>query len=160
MKDESPIIEISAHTKALQNLIERALPEDLAVISIRNRQDGIPIDASKERLLILCFDDTAEDLSNAMTAAQADAVARFARTHRDRVGTLLIHCHAGMSRSPAVAAAIRRGFGWGDLSIWQNTAYRPNALCYRRVLQAFGVRPALVGYRSWLNRRAFLKRRK
>lgn len=159
-KNETPIIEISAQTKALMKLLGAELPEDLAVVSIRNFQDGVPIDATRERLLVLCFDDTIEDLPNAMSVAQAEAIARFARAHRGRVGTLLIHCHAGMSRSPAVAAAIRRGFGWSDLSIWRDPAFRPNTLCYRRVLRAFGVWPALVKYRSSLNRRAFSKRRK
>lgn len=41
----------------------------------------------------------------------AAAIAAFARTHR-RAPQILIHCHAGVSRSRSVAAAICEAFGW------------------------------------------------
>lgn len=41
----------------------------------------------------------------------ATAIAAIARTHR-RAPQILIHCHAGVSRSRSVAAAICEAFGW------------------------------------------------
>lgn len=41
----------------------------------------------------------------------AAAIAAFVRTHR-RAPQMLLHCHAGVSRSRSVAAAICEAFGW------------------------------------------------
>ena len=41
----------------------------------------------------------------------AAAIAAFVRTHR-RAPQILVHCHAGVSRSRSVAAAICEAFGW------------------------------------------------
>lgn len=57
--------------------------------------------------------------------------------HRDHVETILVHCEAGISRSPAVAAAICRALGQDDSSFFRD--YQPNRHVYRLVLQAAGV---------------------
>lgn len=41
----------------------------------------------------------------------AAAIAAFVQTHR-RAPQMLLHCHAGVSRSRSVAAAICEAFGW------------------------------------------------
>ncbi|MBW7933990.1 MAG: dual specificity protein phosphatase family protein [Gemmatimonadaceae bacterium] len=41
----------------------------------------------------------------------ADAIAQFVCAHR-RARHLLVHCHAGVSRSRTVAAAVCDAFGW------------------------------------------------
>ena len=41
-----------------------------------------------------------------MTEHQARRIWRFVRFHRENVGTFVVHCHRGMRRSPATAAAI------------------------------------------------------
>lgn len=41
----------------------------------------------------------------------AAAIADFARTHR-RAPQILVHCHAGVSRSRSAAAAICEALGW------------------------------------------------
>ena len=43
--------------------------------------------------------------------AQAAAIATFVRTHRS-APLILLHCHAGVSRSRSVAAAICDALGW------------------------------------------------
>src|SRR5262245_13639474 len=48
-----------------------------------------------------------------MSADQAREICRFIDRHRDEVGAVVVHCERGMSRSPAVAAALCARFG-GD----------------------------------------------
>jgi predicted protein tyrosine phosphatase len=53
------------------------------------------------------------------------------------VNDLIVHCHAGVSRSAAVAAAISRA-ETGDDSEFFNSQYVPNMTVYYTVLKAFG----------------------
>jgi protein-tyrosine phosphatase len=150
---------ISPLTNEIINMTSGELPAGMAVISIRNFQDGLPVARPKERHLVLCFDDKVEAMPQSMSPTQAEALRDFIISNQSSIDTLLVHCHAGTSRSPAVAAAILRAYGAGDMHIWSSSEYRLNTLCYRRVLKAFGVRPAFVQYRSRINRNAFRKAR-
>ena len=48
-----------------------------------------------------------------------------------------MHCEAGQSRSAGVAAAIMKYLYNNDTDIFNNRYYKPNMLCYRKVLNAF-----------------------
>jgi predicted protein tyrosine phosphatase len=146
-------------TNEIVNMTSGEIPAGMAVISIRNFLDGLPVARPKERHLVLCFDDKGEVMPQSMSPAQAHAVVDFVVSVQDSIDTLLVHCHAGTSRSPAVAAVILRAYGAGDMHIWSSPEYRPNTLCYRLVLKAFGVRPAFMRCRSHINRNAFRKAR-
>ena len=74
-----------------------------------------------------------------MSEGQALQVADFIRSLGEGIGTLFVSCEAGMSRSPAIAAAIILALGGDDMVIWNNTAYSPNGYVYRMVLKAFGL---------------------
>jgi predicted protein tyrosine phosphatase len=91
------------------------------------------------------FPATADTLFNERTARQ---VLDFVRAHliqdqafaaRQRpemaVQAIVVHCDAGLSRSPAVAAALTRGLFEQDDSHWFKTK-APNMLVYRRLLNA------------------------
>lgn len=52
-----------------------------------------------------------------LTLEQARAIRRFVEEHVADVDAITVHCHQGMSRSPAVAAAIAEGLG-GDSRVW------------------------------------------
>ena len=69
-----------------------------------------------------------------MTRGQASLVWRFVNQHKGQVGTIVVHCEQGMSRSPAVAAAICRGLGQDDSRFFDE--YQPNEFVYARVLTA------------------------
>ncbi len=45
--------------------------------------------------------------------------------HRDHINALVVHCEQGMSRSPAVAAAVAQAFGY-DTTRYDRD-YQPNA---------------------------------
>ena len=73
------------------------------------------------------FDDTDPATSfgrKAMTLEQGLDIWQFVRQHLVSVETIVCHCHAGMSRSPAVAAGIAEGIGESPTSIFAN--YCPN----------------------------------
>ncbi len=54
----------------------------------------------------------------------------FVLRHRDAVQRIVIHCDAGISRSPAVGAALARTFGTDDSEFFTGK-YRPNMRVYR-----------------------------
>lgn len=56
-----------------------------------------------------------------------------------KIDVLLVHCEAGLSRSPAVAAAITR-LKRGDEQEWFEDPYIPNHLVYRTLLEVAGGR--------------------
>jgi predicted protein tyrosine phosphatase len=69
-----------------------------------------------------------------MTAEQAKAIWEFVLQHDGKVGTVVVHCEQGMSRSPAVAAAFCKGLGGDDQRFFSE--YQPNAYVYRLMLDA------------------------
>src|SRR5947209_4967260 len=92
-------------------------------------------------LLQLAFDD-AEPTSSAdlkgtftlMTAGQANQIWAFLQKHQNDVGAVVVHCEAGVSRSPAVAAALCKGLGGNDRQFFRR--YQPNMHVYRLMLEA------------------------
>lgn len=92
-----------------------------AAISISDRPDEFPKLNACQRvgLLQLCFHDV-DDVSHweqspaydaevepvLFTYQMAQQVWCFVEQHRGKIETLLVHCFAGRSRSPAIAAAI------------------------------------------------------
>ena len=56
----------------------------------------------------------------------------------DRINCIFVCCDGGISRSPAIAAALMREQGQDDNVIWSDREYDPNTLVYRRLCHAFG----------------------
>ena len=76
-----------------------------------------------------------------MDNAAALRIKVFADEAMKNADALIVCCAAGMSRSPAVAAAVMRGSGLDDGCIWDDARYSPNPLCYEMVLNAYGIAP-------------------
>lgn len=70
-----------------------------------------------------------------ITPAQADEICDFVHRHKTTVGAIVVHCEQGMSRSPAVAAAISDALGLDPGRFWQ--LYTPNQHVYHTVAHAF-----------------------
>ena len=70
-----------------------------------------------------------------MTPKQARQICRFADKHKADVGTFVVHCEQGISRSPAVAAALCKAMGGDGRDFWRD--YGPNHHVYRCVLDAY-----------------------
>ena len=115
------------------------------VISIRN--PGEPHAKVKKQsglrdLLFLAFHD-AEPAAGfelppeiqLITPAQADKICAFVHRHKADVGAIVVHCEQGMSRSPAVAAAISDALGLDPKQFWQ--LHTPNEYVYHVLSDAF-----------------------
>jgi predicted protein tyrosine phosphatase len=68
----------------------------------------------------------------------ANAIKNFVEHTLDVVDFFIIHCDAGMSRSPAVAAALSLVFNGDDSEFFKGKT--PNRTVYRRMLEAFGLK--------------------
>lgn len=91
-------------------------------------------------VLRLHFDDvdSADDLMAdevVMTEDHAQCIARFVHKYTT-MPKILVHCHAGISRSAATAAAIMKYLGGNDALIFNHKAFDPNDLVYNLVLKA------------------------
>lgn len=92
-------------------------------------------------MLQLAFDDaeptTSKELAgtfNLMTTTQAESIWKFVDSHKNEVGAVVIHCEAGVSRSPAVAAALCKALGGNDRQFFRR--YQPNMHVYRLMVEA------------------------
>jgi hypothetical protein len=105
------------------------------------------------RHIKLAFDDIIDlDMPNRMSTNQASKIVTFVGSIKDSVDTLIVSCHAGISRSSAVAATVLYALGEDDWYIWEDYVYRPNAYCYPLVLEAFGADMNLVTEKVMHNR--------
>lgn len=105
-----------------------------AAISITTDGD-FPVLAEENRqgLLQLAFADTAEaSRPDSFAVVQAAELLDFVAATWDSIQVLLIHCEAGMSRSPGVAAALSRIY-YGDDGPWGEYDF-PNSLVYQRLV--------------------------
>lgn len=91
-------------------------------------------DTNRLALLQLVFEDTLDrDSPDAFNAFQATAILDFVAEWWDRIDVWLIHCELGLSRSPAVAAALSRIY-YQDDGPWFELEF-PNALVYELLLE-------------------------
>ncbi|MGC8541725.1 MAG: hypothetical protein ACP5QA_14000 [Phycisphaerae bacterium] len=115
------------------------------VISIRDPgkpRPKIKKQAGLREVLYLAFNDAEPSVllelppeMKIITTAQADTICNFVHRHKADVGSIVVHCEQGMSRSPAVAAAISDALGLDPKRFWQ--LYTPNEYVYHTVSDAF-----------------------
>lgn len=48
---------------------------------------------------------------------------------------MIVHCDAGVSRSAAVDACMKRYLGYDDWDIFKNPNYEPNSLVYNDIMK-------------------------
>jgi predicted protein tyrosine phosphatase len=116
-----------------------------AAIQISSRDDFPVLDAeNRVGLLRLIFEDTEEpDKPASFTAALAAEILAFVGQMWGQVEVFLIHCEAGLSRSPAVAAALCQIYYQHDGG-WFESIF-PNRLVYRLLVETHASRQAEKG---------------
>ena len=107
-----------------------------ACISIASNPEDFP-DISRDNrtgLLQLVFADIVHPTDGFILFHddQAHDILDFVTHNWESIDTLMVHCHAGISRSAAVAAAIAR-LKWGEEGEFINEPYEPNAKVYRTI---------------------------
>lgn len=61
----------------------------------------------------------------------AKSIVRFIQECRNTVEVVAVHCHAGISRSSAIAAAISLWLNGHDSGVFADQKYRPNMLLFK-----------------------------
>jgi predicted protein tyrosine phosphatase len=122
--------------------IEAVEPHDVAhiIISITSAVDDRARLRTNEhckgvlRLRFLDADAPSEQFAEAdlFASGHADEMWAFVLRHRE-VARIVVHCDAGMSRSPAVAGALARVLTGSDADFFSGR-YRPNMRVYRTIL--------------------------
>ena len=121
--------------------IERLPAHDVGhvIISISSAQDDVaklPSSPCCRGVLRLFFADVAHPERHPELKAFSDADARaiwsFVLEHRASIERIVVHCDAGWSRSPAVAAALAKTLGQSDAEYFRR--YHPNLHVYRTLL--------------------------
>jgi predicted protein tyrosine phosphatase len=111
-----------------------------AAISVSSSGDFPVLDeVNRVGLLRLVFQDiTDADQPGAFNASIAMQIIDFVEGMWDKVEVFLIHCEVGLSRSPAIAAALSRIY-YGDDGPWLEN-YFSNPLVYRVLVETHTVR--------------------
>jgi predicted protein tyrosine phosphatase len=95
----------------------------------------LPICKTTVAVLPLVFSDLIDaDARNAFTKEQAKDVWDFLDRYDGQYNRILIHCDAGLSRSPAMAFAINEVV-LGRKTDFGRAAHKPNPLVYRLMLE-------------------------
>ena len=151
-------IEIMGHKVVFQRLENN--PANTGIILIADDALDIQntiLDDWKSKKTLFFRDITDASGYKAMTAAQAIEIKEYVLSVKDSIDTLIISCHAGISRSPAIAAGLLIGSGKSDMHIWRNPQYSPNILCYKRMLRAFNKPVLLAKVKKHISEQSFKK---
>lgn len=128
--------------------------EPYAVISIRDTiSGGYALTFNKsgacKAALNITFDDIEETIYyegkelHLFDRNDADKIVKFIRGLEElNIDKLVVHCHAGISRSAAVGASILKYYTGKDDEIFNSDMYAPNRWVYRKMLEAFGLEGA------------------
>ena len=111
------------------------------IISISSANGHRPKLVKKEHnrvvaVLYLFFDDEVVG-DNTFSDEQAEQIIRFVDVWKSVVERLVVHCDAGVSRSAAVCAAMKRYLGFDNQDIFKCQQYEPNPLVYETLIQQF-----------------------
>ncbi len=124
-----------------------AMRRPYILISIRD-PDKRPVRIRPERLcramLELAFHDaepvvgfTPAQSITSMNEDHARSIWQFVREHEGNYPAIVVHCEQGVSRSPAVAAALAEGLGVDGRRFWRE--YQPNRYVYQSILAAAAI---------------------
>lgn len=108
------------------------------VISITDRKNKfVKLEhlKSKDLALFIRFDDVEKGESGEITDKDAQDIIKFINENIDDTVTIIVSCDGGVSRSPAVAAAISLMLGIDDYDIWTNGWFCPNETVFACMIQ-------------------------
>ena len=110
------------------------------------------------------FEEHPELLSQLFTEEMGHQIIDFVLRHKNKAEHFIVHCDAGMSRSPGVAAVVCKAiYNEDDTSFFKR--YTPNMRVYRHIMNAFTSRcsgcdrglttrpndicPNMIHWRTW-----------
>ena len=122
--------------------------DKMAIISITNlweRYVPFPANSDIVRIHRMKFDDEYLSKGNGPRQEHFDGLKEFVDDIYGKANILMIHCAAGMSRSPAVAEAIVQYLSDKSDVVYNKPDYphKPNPLVYRLACYELGIEPQL-----------------
>ncbi len=125
--------------------IERVPPHDvphviISITSSRSDRARLPPSEHCRGVLRLTFLDADQAVDghaeeDLFSAEQADQIWDFVLGQRGAIARVVVHCDAGVSRSPAVAAALAKTLTGSDAQFFAR--YRPNMRVYRTLMNRY-----------------------
>lgn len=121
------------------------LDKKIAIVSITCLNDSLPdFNAKNENILgilELHFNDIDKKYKDYEFPKKEDFIGLkdFIDKYRGVVDEIVVHCHAGISRSSATASAICRYLNLDDSFIWDSFMYHPNSLVFELALEEFKI---------------------
>jgi hypothetical protein len=108
----------------------------ISIASFPNEWPNLSEDNRVNLLQLYFFDQTVPG-EHAFTENHAKEIIRFVGEAWGKIDCLLVHCEAGLSRSPGVAAAIARIFQGEGQDAAYFKQYYPNYLVYKILLETY-----------------------
>ena len=148
------MIEICSKDR-INQIISNSYSRNLVIVSIHDVDDDPAFDVKDSKTLlklkdscIVAFDDVECDNeypnAKAMDMKDADKIISFATDHLDEIitnsKTFYVQCTGGVSRSPAVAAALSVIMDLDDWWVFNNGKFSPNRYVYETLLNTAGVK--------------------
>ena len=111
----------------------------IAIISIVGENES-PIDFIGDNIVNIFrmfFNDIERPIGKYKAPDRKDFIGlkEFLDNNIDKIEEILVHCHAGISRSSGCASAITRYIGVDDNFIWSSYKYVPNRLVFKHALE-------------------------
>ena len=111
----------------------------IAIISIVGENES-PIDFIGDNIVNIFrmfFEDIERPIGKYKAPDRKDFIGlkEFLDNNIDNIEEIVVHCHAGISRSSGCASAIARYIGVDDNFIWNSYKYVPNRLVFKCALE-------------------------
>lgn len=135
--------EVFVRSKGLAAQFESDVP--FAAISVSTNAGEWPVISETNRVALLQLSFADRDMVREITPETIEKYGLFRQEHAkqildfvgenwDKVEAFLVHCEAGISRSPAIAAAITKIAGGEDAYYFRH--YSPNRYVYKTIIEA------------------------
>lgn len=138
-------VRIMSRMKAIQHSQFKEIPS-CVIVSITEGKGITPSfyrgeDSQVKDVFPLFFDDIDREIQGYHAPQEEDfkGLREFIDKWKDEVDEIVVHCHAGISRSSGCAAAICQYIGVDDTFIWDSGRYIPNRRVYKFARMEFGI---------------------
>ena len=135
-------IKVMSKIEAIEYVNEHEIPECTCVISISEPVDVLPIFSNPNLYFVhyMRFWDIVTDFKDIKVASSKDiaGLKAFIDKIKDDCECLIIHCHAGISRSAAIASAVSEYLGISH-SFFSDDIHHPNIHVYRLACEELGI---------------------
>lgn len=114
------------------------IDKNILIVSIVGEKES-PLEFNSEKVIDvfrMFFEDIERPIDKYKAPSRDDfkGLKEFLDKNIGSVEEIIVHCHAGVSRSAACASAIARYVGVNDSFIWSSDNYMPNRLVFKHAI--------------------------